>query len=709
MAGIWTYERRRDAAMRRSLVRLALRWPVGLEPLRAFAALDGLSGLPYTNELIAEVSAREGSIEHFLWVPAGVRSSAVATLTGVVGSLRVTEAPPAPRDAVTLAMRLFIPTPTVLGAEGATEASRALLAGLAGLRGDERVSVKWVLRPGSARPRREAEPHTRGEKEVDRAWRRKAAVPGFSVSGLVLVRAPKVNRARELAAHVESVLRSRRGLVGAVRVTTGRGNRRLSALPRTTRTSGWLSSAELLPLLAWPLGAEVAPGVAVGAARELLVPGGIPRAGGRGLFVGRDALGERPVALSAEAAKHHMAVVGPSGTGKSTMLAAAVLSDIERGFAGVVIDPKGPDLINAILERVPAEHVGRIVVVDPAESSVPGVAVLSGGDADLRAEVLTGALRAIFGEVWGVRSDYYGRLAIRTLAEVPGATLADIGRLFFEEPFRRAAIAGLRDPFLISAWQGYAALSPGAQAEHVQAPMARVMALLSRPQVRAVLASPDPRLDVARAFRERKWLLVSLSPGVLGESAASFIGSVLMYVIWSAIEQRVALPQAARHPIFLYVDELATLTGGTPFSFELLAERARGLGAGLTVAVQTLGRVPEPTRSALLGNVASFVTFRAAAEEAPRIARQLPGLTEADVMALQRFEVAARIGTGAGSAVAVVTGRTEPLPAPTGQAEIIRERSAAVYGSNPAPAKADAPPAGAGSADVPLGRAGRDL
>ena len=154
-----------------------------------------------------------------------------------------------------------------------------------------------------------------------------------------------------------------------------------------------------------------------------------------------------------------------------------------------------------------------------------------------------------------------------------------------------------------------------------------------------------------------------------------------MYAIWRAIQARVSLKPAKRHPIFLYVDELATVTNGLPFGFELLAERARGLGAGLTVALQTLGRIPEPTRSALLGNVATFITFRATASEASRVARQLPGLNEADIVALGRFEIAARVGTGSGSAVSVVTGRTEPPPDVTGQAEAIRDRSAQRYGA----------------------------
>ena len=182
----------------------------------------------------------------------------------------------------------------------------------------------------------------------------------------------------------------------------------------------------------------------------------------------------------------------------------------------------------------------------------------------------------------------------------------------------------------------------------------------------------------------------------VSEAGAALVGAALMFSIWSAIEARVLLAAESARPVFLYVDELATLTNGLPFGFELLAERARGLGAGLTVALQTLGRVPEPTRSALLGNVATFITFRAGASEASAVARQLPGLSEADV-----------IGAGAlrgrrqswhrelGSSVAVVTGRTEALPPQTNQAEAIRNSSAKVYGTKleqpPARAPADEP------------------
>jgi hypothetical protein len=710
MAGIWTYERRRDAAMRASLVRLSLRFPIGLEPLRAFAALDALSGLPYTNELTFEVAAREGAIEHFLWVPAAARSSVQATMTGVIGSVRIAEAQPSPTDGVSVSLRLFIPTPSLLAAEGAEETSRALLAGLSGLRGSEQVILRLALRPGGTRPRHEAEAHTRIGKEIDRAWRRKTASPGFTVAALVLVRAKKLARARELAAHIESVVRSRRGLTGAIRLTAGRGNRRLSALPRTTRTSGWLSTAELLPLMGWPLGPDVAPGVEVGAARELLVPSGVARQGRR-LFVGRDAVGARPVALSAEAALHHLAVVGPTGSGKSVVLARGVLDDFAAGYGGVLIDPKA-DLIEEVLNRVPATDRDRIVVLDPASGGpVPGLDLFGAGDPDLRSEVILSVLRGI-SEGWGPRIDQHLRLGLRTVADLPSPVLSDWLRLYSDAGLRRAAIARVRDPIRLAEWRSYEALSPAEQYQHVAPAISRITTLLARPALRAVLNQPDPKLDIGHLLAERKWLMVSLAPGTLGESAAHLLGAIVTYLVWAAIEKRVEIPAGQRHPVFLYFDELQSVSH-LPIGLELFFERTRGLGCGVVVATQALERLPESTRVSLTGNVASLVTFRAGHDEATRIARELPGLSAQDVLSLGRFEVAARINTASrASGIAIVTGRTELLPPAGRQAAAIRARSAELYGCDPREVERELLRRIEGEPDAdggPLGRAGRAI
>jgi hypothetical protein len=684
LAGIAAHEHAQAEKMRASRVRLSTRYPVGLEATQVAAIWNGLAGLPFATELVAEVVATENSITHSLLVPEAARESVRAALVGAVPSVRITEAPLNSSVLATLSLRLVVSEPSFLLTDNAAFASRSLLSGLANLRQGETAAVRWALSPGSPRRRQEPTEPTPRQREIAKAWASKTATPGFSVGGLVVIKAGTRGRARELASHIENLLRSRRGFAGGVRVACERGHRTLGTLPKAShRTSGWLSVSELVPLLGLPLG-EPVPGVEVGASRELLVPRHVPRKGGRRLLIGRDAGGERPVVLSPEAATHHVMVIGPSGVGKSVLLANFILSEIEAGHGGVVIDPKG-DLIATVLDRVASEQAeaGRIVVLDAGDDTraVAGLDVLRGGDPDARADVLIRTFKAMFPD-WGIRSEIFGRLGIRTLSETPSATLMDLGRLFADQDYRRAAVAKLSDSFLRQSWAQYESLSPAAKVDVVQAPMARVMALLSRPRVRAVVASAEAKIDVGRLLAEKRFLLVSLAPGVLGE-AAPLIGSAVMLATWNAIESRISLPPEQRHPVSIFVDELATVVGGLPSDIELVAERARGLGASLTVAVQTLGRVPEPTRSAILGNLATIVSYRAGATEAPTIARELPGISADDLMALGRFEVAARVGTGAGSAVSVVTGRTEPLPPTTGQAEAIRDRSAREYGARP--------------------------
>jgi hypothetical protein len=689
LGGAWLYEHRRDEAMRADRVRLTLRFPVGLEPLRAFAALDALSGLPHTTELTIEIVAHEHSIAHFLLAPASVRSSVVSTMTAVIPSLRVVDAPPSPDEAATVSLRLFVPTPAVLTTDNAPAASRTLLSGLANLSTGESVVVRLALRPGSARLRREPDNPDKRQREVDRAWRRKTSLPGFRTAGLVLIRSPKTGRARELASHIESVLRSRRGMVGGVRITRERGNRTLASQPRTTRTSGWLSTPELLGITGWPLGPDVAmDGVEVGSARELLVPRHVPR-DGRRLLVGRDSDGERPVALSADAARLHMAVVAPTGGGKSNLLLRCILDDLAAGYGGVLLDPKN-DLVGDLLDRIPAEHVDRIVVLDPSVSGpVPGLDLLGGGDPDVRADVVLSALKGIYRDAWGVRIDSYLRLGLRTLAELPNPALSDWMLLYTDEGLRRSAVARLSDPILVAQWRTYEeSLSAAEQFTHIAPALSRITSLLSRPALRAIINQPEPKLSIPRLLSEGRWLLVALSPSTLGEAANDLLSAIVGYLLWTAIEGRVNLSADKRRLIFFYCDELQSLR--LPVGLEVFLERSRGLGCGVVAATQGLARLPDSVRQSLLTNVGSLLTFKAGADEAARLARELPGLEAADIMGLARFECAARISTGTiGSGSAVITGRTEGPPPLTGQAAAIRAMSAERYGTDPGEVEAD--------------------
>jgi hypothetical protein len=677
LGAIAVHEHRRDRVMRDSRLTYSAVFPLGTQPAAALSALESFWGLGFGFELVAEVVAASNGIHHLLHIPEAGSSSIIDHLSAAIPGLRLDPVEARSTGSVTSSIRFVAPAQALLRTDDPVQSSRSLLSGLAALRDDERVSLRWALRPSVAPHAPSGQAQSLRAKAEQRAWSTRVTSPGFTAAGLLLVRASTKARAGELSRHVTSVVRSRRGAGRGLLIRRG-SVRSARTMPITGRTRGWLSASEVLPLLGWPLGAEPISGVEVGAARRLPVPRQLPRYG-RALFVGRDAYGDRPVVLSPEAARHHVAVVGPSGTGKSTLLTRSILQDLDAGNGGVVIDPKA-DLVTDVLERIPSEHAERVVVLDPAATGpLPGLDLLGVGDPDLRSDVVLGALGAIFKDSWGVRTDTYLRLGLRTLSELPSPVLTDWLRLFTDARFRRIAVAGLTDPLLIGAWQSYEALTAAEQNQHVAAPMSKVITLLSRPAVRGVLAQRHPQLDIGRLLAEGKWLLVSLSPGTLGEPASKLLGAILTYAIWTAIEERSSLPQERRRPVFLYLDELQSLAH-LPFGVEYLFERARGLGCGVVVALQTTTRLPESLRQSMLGNVGTLLTFRLGYDEATRIARELPGLGAEDLQALRQFEVAARIGTGVGSGVVTVTGRTEALPPETGQAKRIRDLSAERYG-----------------------------
>ncbi len=684
MASIWAHESHQDEAMRRSFVRLAMRFPFTADPVRARFALGAISGVSSRSECVFEVTLTADGVRHYLFVPAAVRESVTSAFVGALPGLRFSEAPQREGEEA-VAVRVVVRSPGSLSGEepGATLPVLAALS----LGANEQVTLRWAVRPDTPRRPRPAERGDRDAKEAERAWREKTALPTFQVEGLLLARAAGRSRAHGLAEHVSSLVRSRRSSVSALRLSVGRRARNTGSLPKTTRRSGWLNAAELLPCLMFPLGDQLIPGVEVGATRALPVPRHVPREGLR-LCVGRDAHGERPVAVSVEAARTHVGLLGGSGSGKSAVMGRLSLELLARNYGAILIDPKA-DLVAELLERVPAGDADRVVVLDPAAGGpLPGLDLFGGGDPVLRSDVILSVLRGT-SETWGPRIDRFLALGLRTVAVLPNPLLSDWLRLYADSDLRRAAIARLDDPIAVAEWRTYEALSPGEQTQFIAPAAARISGLLSRPALRAILNQPSPRLNIARALDERKLLCVSLAPGVLGEPAAHLLGAIVTYLTWSAVEARVAIPPHARRPVFLLMDELQSLSH-LPVGLEVFFERTRGLGCGVVVATQGLARLPEGARQSLLANVGSLLVFKAGSEEAARVARELPGLEAGDLMGLGRYECAARIASSeAGSASAIITGRTEPLPPITGQASAIRAASAARYGRDPAEVEAE--------------------
>lgn len=700
-----------------SLVCFRLQFPRGLSPQAVTSFVSGLSGLlvPRYRRWLApgvigwEVTGTHEGITHHLLVPASLTERVLGSLRATLPGASVVEVSDYELAAVTQAVELAISTTERPLATDPVEAvSAGLLSALQPLNEGEAVVAQWLLSPAPTpaplkrpRSRRSGREGWQGllqqaaefDSEAFSAARAKQARPLVMATARIGARAGEPRRAGQVLATTLAAFR--RTSAPGVRfrrrlVPGGEAARRLRdrRLPVAAWPSLLLNSEELAGLLAVPMGDVSLPGLTLGGCRQLAPSALIPRHGrvfGDSTFPGV----QRPLAVSPLDRLRHAHLIGPTGSGKSWLTANLIGQDVEAGSGVVAFDPKG-DLAHDVLDRIPDSRRDDVIVLDPAESDRPlGMNLLSGQGVSrgLIAEQVVSVFAHLYQANWGPRSDDILRSAVLTLLHEPGMTLAELPLLLTNAAFRQRLVARLDEPFLASFWQWYGGLKSGERNAAIGPVLNKTRAFLLRKRIRHLVGQAESSFSFESVLAERKVLVISLAKGLLGEEAASLLGSLLLMRLWQAVLARAALPPENRPPVFVYVDEFSDYVGAASTFGELLAQ-ARGLGVGVTVAHQHLSQLPRELRAATLANTRSRVVFQTSADDARLLAREFdPHLTPADLMGLGPYETVMSLAAGA-QTVAPVTGRTRPLPNALDAAVAVRQRSAARYGRDRAEVEA---------------------
>jgi hypothetical protein len=388
----------------------------------------------------------------------------------------------------------------------------------------------------------------------------------------------------------------------------------------------------------------------------------------------------RSVAIAVEDARHHLHVVGETGTGKSTLLANLVLRDAEAGRAAVVIDPKG-DLVDAILERLPEGCEDRTCVIDPDDrKDAVGLNVLAGSDQDLVVDHVAGVFKRIYEPWWGPRTDDVMRAACLTLAQIPGATLAEVPMLLTDIEWRQAIRGRLGEFGGLSAfWRWYERLPEQQRAQHIAPLLNKLRAFLLRGPVRAIVGQARPKRNVESLIDDGGLLLVRVPKGTLGEDTSRLLGAFVVARVWQRCMQRASLAEEERPDATLYVDETHNYLA-LPRSFEDLLAEARGYRLSLVLAHQHMGQLTKDVRDALAANARTKVVFTCSPEDAFVLERHfVPDLSAYDLSHLATFQVACRPCVRGGQGQAF-TFRTEPLQDGSEERkEQVRARSAELF------------------------------
>ncbi|MGD0082037.1 MAG: type IV secretory system conjugative DNA transfer family protein [Acidimicrobiales bacterium] len=663
---------------RRSLVAYQLKFPRGLEPEGVEAFLGGLSGLllPWWKRWLAspyvslEVHASSSGISHFLLAPAGWASAVEGTLQASLPSVRY--------ESVDLPFAVL-----TIGAEYKLSDHRR------SVRMESSSMNAKLLRPASTQQQGQfqlLDPNLLQSAEAVSALKEKQSHPLLLTVPRIGVASDDVRRARRLLRDVETAWHeSRAPGVHLGRRTASEAAVAKRMIERRAPLVSWpatFNSQELSGLIRWPIEAVAVPGLALGGCRLVAASPAIPRTGtaiGDSNFPGDP----RPLALDTQARLRHVQVLGPTGTGKSTLLVNMAVQDLEAGRGVVLLDPKG-DLVQSVLERMPPKRRADVIVLDPADTSRPvGLNPLESVDVD-HAEVvvenLVGLFKSLYRHSWGPRLDDILRAALLTLATSKGTTLCEVPLILTDPGYRRRLVGGLDDPVgLESFWGWYEALSDPERAMAVGPVLNKVRAFIMRPRVRNIIGQSQPKLNLRDVLEDGKVLLVSLASGLLGDEAAALLGALVVAELWNATQGRAAQHSDNRRPVMAYLDEWQNfLHLPTPMA-SVLAE-ARGLGLGMVLAHQHLGQLPAEAQHAVLANARSKVVFQLPAGDARLIARELGGvLTADDLQGLGAYEVAAQL-FAAGTTQPVATARTRPMGEATGSADDVRASSREQYG-----------------------------
>jgi len=323
--------------------------------------------------------------------------------------------------------------------------------------------------------------------------------------------------------------------------------RRFSPLLHPPRERGFLLSDEEFATLWHPATQTVrAETMAMNVSRELEPPANLPSKDEEAVAVlGRTAFRERRdiFGIRPDDRRRHVAIIGKTGMGKSTLLHRLILSDIEAGRGVAFIDPHG-DLADSLLDVIPRHRTNDVVLFDAGDREHPvAYNPLACSDPAKRPLVASGvvsAFKKLYGESWGPRLEHILRNALLTLLEAPGSTLLSIRPLLTETGFRRSVLAHVQDAVVRAFWEHeFAKWKPNFQAEAVAPILNKVGQFMSHPILRGILDAPGKSLDLRRVMDDGRVLIVNLSKGRMGEDASMLLGSF--------IENVEHAPVAARH------------------------------------------------------------------------------------------------------------------------------------------------------------------
>lgn len=332
-------------------------------------------------------------------------------------------------------------------------------------------------------------------------------------------------------------------------------------------------------------------------------------------FAKADARGQNvPFGIKAKDRTRHVYVIGKTGMGKSTLLENMAVQDIQQGNGVAFIDPHGATA-ETLLNYVPESRKKDVLYFAPFDTSHPvAFNVMEDVGVERRHLVASGLMsvfKKIFVDAWSARMEYILTNTIMALLEYPDSTLLGVNRMLSDKAYRKKVVNNIKDPAVKSFWvDEFANYNERYMQEAGDAIKNKIGQFTANPLIRNIIGQPKSSFDLRAIMDEKKIIIMNLSKGLVGESNANLLGSMLTTRIYLAAMSRADFsPQEmkAAPNFYFYVDEFQSFANAT---FADILSEARKYKLNLTIAHQYIEQMEEEVRNAVFGNVGTTIAFR---------------------------------------------------------------------------------------------------
>lgn len=334
------------------------------------------------------------------------------------------------------------------------------------------------------------------------------------------------------------------------------------------------------------------------------------------------------VAIPQDRRAEHIAILGKTGTGKSSLLRYLCQQDIEAGRGFVSFDLHGdttPCLLSAIAahERaVKRDLSDRTIVVEPADPEFSvGLNPLEQKAGNNRF-VQIAEFAQVLKQRWhldsfGARTDELLRNSLYAVAE-NDFTLVELAPFLTSAAFRARCLKDLSNPEIRQYFQErYDQASEPMRSVMREPILNKTSFLTSDIHFRHIVGQQASTFSILDAIDEGRWVLLNLQKGRLGEQAVT-LGSLLLTCVKNALFAR-----KNRQLFTLYCDEIQNLIAFDS-GLETVLSEGRKFGVSISSANQYLDQYPAEMRSAILA-VGTHIFFQLSSADAQAIATALDG------------------------------------------------------------------------------------